>query len=189
MPVNETRFPTVRVPIVECAGKEPWGIEQGRVAFAKLDASLRDRSESIVNIDLRGVVRLDSSCAREIITNALRKYVGVRWFFVSGVENDSVKENVDAAMLRSEVSILLRLPKNAYLVLGVPLKDHLKATLDVVEKRGPTTSKDVAAHLKEKLALPACINRLKDLVDAGLVMRVEGAAESGGREFLYVALR
>lgn len=189
MPVNEPRFPVFRVPIVECAGKEPWGIEQGRAAFAKLDAVLRDRSEAIVNLDATGVVRLDSSCAREIVTNARRKYAGMRWFFLSGIENESVAENVDAAMLKSEISILLRSSKAAYAILGVPLKDHLRATLDVVEKRGTATSKEVAAQLKDKPALNACINRLKDLVDAGLVMRVEGSAESGGREYLYVALR
>jgi hypothetical protein len=189
MPVNETRFPSFRVPVVEYAGKEPWGIEQGRAAFAKLDGLLRDRSESIVNLDLSGVARFDSSCAREIITNALRKYAGMRWFFLSGVENESVKETIDAAMLKSEVSILVRSTKSAYAVLGVPLKEHLKATLDIIEKRGTATSKEVAAQLRDKPALNACINRLKDLVDAGLVMRVEGSAESGGREYVYLALR
>lgn len=188
MRVNENRFPCFRVPVVECAGKDAWSIEHGRTSFAKLDAILRDRSETIVNLDLSGIQRFDSSCAREIITNVVRKYAGLRWIFLSGVANDSVRENVDTAMFKSEVSILLRPSKSTYAILGVELKEHLKATFDVVEKRGPTTSKEVAAQLKN-LALPACINRLKDLVDAGLVMRVEGAAESGGREFLYVPLR
>jgi len=188
MPVNAARPPCFRVPVVECTGCEPWGIEQGRTAFSKIDTSLRGRPEVIVNLDFGGIVRFDSSCSREIIVGLIRKYRGARWFFVTGVANESVRENIDAAMLKSEVSVLYRRSKNAFGVLGVSLKPHLKETLDVVEKFGTTTSKEVAARLGG-LALPACINRLKDLVDAGLVMRAEGTAESGGKEFLFAALR
>jgi anti-anti-sigma regulatory factor len=100
MTVNEERFPSFRVPVVECTGKEAWGIDQGRLAFGKADAVLRNRSEAIVNLDLSGVARLDSSCARELIANLMRKHSGTRWFFLSGGASESVKENIDAAMLR-----------------------------------------------------------------------------------------
>ena len=43
MPVNKGRFPVFSVPLVECTGGELWGIEQGRAAFAKVDAVLRER--------------------------------------------------------------------------------------------------------------------------------------------------
>ena len=188
MTVNASRFPSFRVPIVEGTSPEAWGIEQGRTAFGKIDAVLRDRSEAIVQLDLAGVERLDVSCAREVIANLLRKYAGVRWFYATHVANESLRENIDAAMLKSNAVLLLRTGKTSMQVLGVPLKEHLKATLAVVEKRGVATSKDVAAEFKG-LALTACINRLKDLVDAGLIMRVDGSAESGGKEFAYVALR
>jgi len=188
MTVNKPRFPSFRVPVVEGTSSEAWGIEQGRAAFAKLDAILRDRSEAIIQLDLAGVERLDVSCARELIANLIRKYAGIRWFYGVHVANESVRENIDAAMLKSGAALLLRTGKTSVHILGTPIKEHLKATLDVVEKHGITTSKDVAAEFKG-LALTACINRLKDLVDAGLIMRVEGAADSGGKEFAYVALR
>jgi hypothetical protein len=187
MTVNKPCFPSFRVPVVEGTSSEAWGIEQGRAAFAKLDAVLRDRSEAIIQLDLAGVERLDVSCARELIANLIRKYAGVRWFYATQVANESVRENIDAAMLKSGSALLLR-TKTSVHVLGTQIKEHLKATLDVVEKRGITTSKDVAAEFKG-LALTACINRLKDLVDAGLIMRAEGAADSGGKEFAYIALR
>jgi hypothetical protein len=187
MPVN-VRPQTFRIPVVECIGKEGWGIDHGRAGFAKIDAGLRGRPEPIINLDLGGIARFDSSCSREVIVGLIRKYQGVRWFFITGVASESVRENIDAAMLKSEVSVLHRTSRNAYDVLGVALKAHLRETLDVVERLGTTTSKEVAGRLKG-LALPACINRLKDLVDAGLVMRAEGTAESGGKEFLFAALR
>jgi hypothetical protein len=187
MPVN-ARPQAFRVPVVECIGKEGWGIDHGRAGFAKIDEILRGRPESIINLDFGGIARFDSSCSREIIVGLIRKYQGIRWFFITGVANESIRENIDAAMLKSSVAVLYRPTRNAYDVLGLSLKTHLRETLDVVERLGTTTSKEVAGRLKG-LALPACINRLKDLVDAGLVMRTEGTAESGGKEFLFAALR
>ncbi|HEX2879778.1 MAG TPA: winged helix-turn-helix domain-containing protein [Polyangiaceae bacterium] len=186
--MNETWPSTFRVPVVECTGKEAWGIEHGRAGFTKIDAVLRNRPEVIINLDFAGVARFDSSCTREVVVNLLRKYKGVRCFFITGIANESVRENMDAAMLKSEVSVLQRTSKNGYEVLGVALKQHLRDTLDVVEKLRRTTSKEVADRLGS-LALPACINRLRDLTDAGLIMRAEGTADSGGREFLFAALR
>lgn len=188
MAVNKPRVPTFRVPVVESTSAEAWGIERGRTAFAKIDSVLRDRSEAIIELDLAGIERLDVSCAREVIANLLRKYGGARWFFATHVTSESVRENIDAAMLKSNSSLLLRTDAKPPQILGVQLKEHLKATLAVVEKRGAATSKDVAKEL-DGLALTACINRLKDLVDAGVVVRLEGSAESGGKEFIYVALR
>jgi hypothetical protein len=175
------------VPVVEGTSAEAWGIDRGRTAFAKIDSVLRDRSEAIVELDFAGVQRIDVSCAREVVASLLRKYRGVRWLFATHVANESVRENIDAAMFKSNATLLLRADAKVPQMLGVPLKEHLKATLAVIEKRGSATSKDVAKDL-DGLALTACINRLRDLVDAGLVMRLEGSAESGGKEFVYVAL-
>ena len=121
MPVNERRWPSFRVTVAECTGSEAWGIEQGRLAFGKADAALRNRSEAIVNLDMAGVARRDSSCARELIANLLRKHAGVRWFFLTGIASESVKENIDAAMFKSELSVLFRPSKQSYEVLGLPL--------------------------------------------------------------------
>ncbi len=189
MVVNTVKAPSFRVPVVEGTSAEAWGIDRGRTAFAKIDSVLRDRSEAIVELDFTGVERIDVACAREVIACLLRKTRGARWFFATHVANESVRENIDAAMFKSNATLLLRRSDaKAPQMLGVPLKEHLKATLAVIEKRGSVTSKDVAKDL-DGLALTACINRLRDLVDAGLVMRLEGSAESGGKEFVYVALR
>lgn len=189
MAVNKSKIPSFRVPVIESTSAEAWGIDKGRAAFAKIDSVLRDRPEAIVELDLSGIERLDVSCAREVIANLVRKYTGARWFFATHVANESVRENIDAAMFKSNATLLLRSDtKSSPQVLGVQLKEHLKATLAVVEKRGAATSKDVAKEF-DGLALTACINRLKDLVDAGVVMRLEGSAESGGKEFIYVSLR
>lgn len=190
MTVNKVVVASFRVPVVEATSSKAWGIDGGRAAFAKIDSRLHNRVEQIIELDFRGIELLDVSCAREVIANLLRKYHGVRWFFATNVRNESVRENIDAAMLKSAATLLLRSDAKSTQpqILGVQLKEHLKATLAIIEKRGTATSKDVAKGLNG-LALTACINRLKDLVDAGLVFRFEGSAESGGKEFIYVALR
>jgi hypothetical protein len=179
---------TLRVAMVDILGKEAWGADDGLEAFGKLDALLRERSEPLVNLSMNDVQRLDASCSREVIASVIQRYRGVRCFFLSGVNSKSLKENVDAALARKNMRMLLRLPSGGYELLGVELKSHLVQTLDVLEQHGQATSRQICAAI-ENLTLTACNNRLKDLSDDGLIMKVEGAAESGGKEYLYVALR
>lgn len=176
------------VQMVEFLTKHAWGGEHGRGAFAKLSPLVADLGEVVIELDMKGVERLDASCSREALANIVERFQGKKWFYLAQLTNHSVRDNIDAAFLRKEMSILSRRADGTYEVLGVSLKDHLVETLEVIESKGEATSRAVCAAIKG-LALTACNNRLKDLSDAGLVARVEGAAESGGKEFSYMALR
>jgi hypothetical protein len=176
-----------RLPLVEYGGKQPWGNPSGMDVRRKLDAILRDRPEQIVNLDLRGIERLDVSWSREAIANLIHTHRGRRWFFLSKIANASIRENVDAAFVKKEMAIVHRQPDD-YEILGIALKVHLLQTLDVVERHGAATARQVCESVKD-LNLTACNNRLKDLCDMGLLMRLEGSAPSGGKEYAYVALK
>src|SRR5690349_20111915 len=140
MSVNETKPAAFRVQMVQFTTKEAWGLEQGQAAFRELDALVRERADAMLNLDLTGLERIDVSCSREVLATLIHKYRGTRWFFVSGVAGDSIRENIDAAFLRSRMSVLQRLPTGRFKVLGMPLRDHLAQTLGVVEKLGSATS-------------------------------------------------
>lgn len=191
MSVNATsgRLPVFRLPLSEELPKGGYGTEVGREAFTRMDARLRDRHEPVVEFDLHGVTMLDASCAREAIGNIIKKYREQRVFFVAGDLSESVQENFELALAKLGLSVLHRPSRGGYQVLGVKLKDHLRETLDVVEKRGKTTAKEVAARIGGGMSLPATNNRLRDLTDAGLLIKMDGTAESGGKEFLYAPVR
>ena len=177
-----------KVTMLDFLTKQAWGTQQGRNAFEKLNNMLADRREFIVEIDMRGIEKIDASCSREVLANLVERYRGSKWFFLSHVGSASIRENIDAAFARKDMSVILRNAHGEYEVLGRELGQHLIETLEVVEREGNATSRKVCVAIKG-LAITACNNRLKDLSDAGLLARFEGAAESGGKEFSYVALR
>jgi hypothetical protein len=185
--VKTEKEKSFRVPLAEYLHKEAWGIEHGRAAMERMEKLLRDRTEKIINLELRGVVRMDSSCSREAIANLIRRHRGERCFFLSGAPDKSMRENMDAAFARQEMTVLLRAGDD-FELLGHPLRPHLLQTLEVVEELGCATARQVCDAIKE-LALTAGNNRLKDLCDAGLILRVDGTAPSGGKEFNYLAVR
>lgn len=187
MAVNTKKEKPFKVSMLDFLGKEAWGIDLGRTAMEKLEKMLRDRPEQIINLDLRGVERLDASCSREAIANLVRRQRGERCFFLSGVSNQSVRENIDTAFARQEMTILLR-HGDDYELIGHPLAAHSLQTLGVVEDLGTATARQVCDKIKG-LALTACNNRLRDLCEVGLLLRVDGSASSGGKEFAYVAVR
>jgi hypothetical protein len=184
--VKTQKEKSFRIPLVEYVGKEAWSLETGQKALEKIEKVLRGHPERIVDLDLRGIQRMDSSCSREAIANLLRRHRGERCFFLSGDPDKSTTENIDVAFARQEMTVLLR-RTNGFEPLGHPLRPHLLQTLDVIEELGSATVRQVCVAIKD-LTVPACNNRLKDLCDGGLVLRVDGVAPSGGKEFLYLAV-
>lgn len=168
-------------------GTQLWGNTQGREARASVDRELADRGEVVVNLDLSDVEVIDVSFSREALATLAHQHRGHRWFFLSGIGNANVRENVDAAFAKLGLPVLHRIGDDEYEILGAALKPHLLQTLDVIEQRGRTTAREVCESIKD-LSLTACNNRLKDLHDMGLVIRIEGSAPSGGKEYEYRAL-
>lgn len=185
--MNTKKDKPFTVSMLDFLGKEPWGLDKGREVMEKLEKMLRDRPERIINLNLRGVDRIDSSCSREALVNLVRRQRGERWFYLSGISNDSIRENIEAAFQRQDMSVMFRHGEE-HEVIGTELSEPLTHTLKVVEKLGTATARQVCGAIKG-LMLPACNNRLRDLCDAGLLLRTEGTAPSGGKEFVYEAVR
>lgn len=177
-----------RVRMLEHAGEQPWGNPAGREVRLQLDSLLEDRSDPVVNLDLSGIERVDVSWSREAIAILVHEHRGRRHFFLTGISNTSIRENIDAAFVRMDMSILHRMRDGDYEVLGVALKPHLLQTLDTVEHQRRTTARRVCEAIKG-LSLTACNNRLKTLFDLGLVLRFDANAPSGGREYVYEPAR
>lgn len=185
--MNTQNEKIVRLALLDFLGSEAWGLDHGRKAMEAIEKRLRDRTEKIVNLDLRGIERMDASCSRETLANLVRRHRGEKCFFLTGIGSQSVQENIDTAFARQEMTILAR-KGGDYEILGGALRGHLLQTLEVIEDLGQATARQVCDRIGD-LALTACNNRLRDLCDAGLVLRLDGTAPSGGKEFVYIALR
>jgi hypothetical protein len=94
--------------------------------------------------------------------------------------NEDVLDPIVRALQRREV-LGAQLDGDRIVLLNAP--DHLQATFDAARERGEFRASELAADLG--IGLPACNNRLKPLLAAGLLTREPAIARSGGREFVY----
>lgn len=186
MTVNTKKENSFKIAMHDFVGTEAWGLAHGRAAMEKIEKMLRDRPAKIINLDLHGVERMDASCSREAIANLVRRHRGERCFYLSRVAQ-GVRDNIDMAFARQEMTIVLR-QGDDYELIGHALRGPQLQTLGVVEQLETATARQVCDGIKD-LTLTACNNRLRDLCDAGLLLRIDGTAPSGGKEFAYVAVK
>jgi hypothetical protein len=176
-----------RIPVFEVSQTDqPFGSEKGRKDFAGISSRLAGGGK-IVALDMSRLRIVDSSWAREVIGNLIERHRGRHAFYLDRVTHAVVNENVDAALFRRGVCVLSRDPDGSYQVLGRRPTEEALAVLRVVEKKGETTARAICSAL-DGLSIQACNNRLKDLLEAGLIVREEGQPAGGGREFVYRAL-
>lgn len=178
----------IAVAMLGLLGREAWGADLGRTAAEKLDRMLRDRPERIANLHFRGVDRIDVSCAREAVVVSIRRQRGERCFFLSGIpsSNPGVRENLSAALALAESTVLLRGGgAGGCELIGHPVSPVLVQTLGVVDDLGSATARQVAREIRG-LELSACHNRLRDLCNAGLLVRVGSSSSVRGARYVPV---
>lgn len=176
-----------RIPVFEVSQTDqPFGSEKGRKDFAAISGRLTGGGK-VVGLDMSRLRIVDSSWAREVIGNLLDRHGDRHAFYLDRVTHAVVNENVDAALFRRGVCVLSRAADSTYEVLGRKPTEEALEVLRVVEKKGETTARAICSAL-DGLSIQACNNRLKDLLDAGLIVRQEGQPAGGGREFVYRAL-
>lgn len=162
-----------------------WGVEQGKAVYHQLDLELgKINGSSVIELDLGGIEQADVSFCREAIVEIVRKYRPGRQFFLANLENEVVVENLDAAFRLRNETALLRFQDGSYKLIGKPIGPEMQSILNDVEMTGETTSKQVIERHR-KLKIQSCSNMLKILWEVGLLVREEGSAPSGGREYVY----
>lgn len=166
-----------------------WGVEQGKTVYHQLDIELsKVNGSSVIELDLGGIEQADVSFCREAIVEIVRRYRPGRQFFLANFENDVVVENLDAAFDRRNEIGLLRFQDGSYKLIGKALGPDMQSILNDVEIMGETTSRQIIQRHK-KLKIQSCSNKLKALWKVGLLVREEGSAISGGREYVYKPVR
>src|SRR5689334_18128786 len=103
--------------MVEYLKHDAWGMKDGQNATMKLTPILRTRKEMVVNLDMRGVDRIDASCSREALANLMDQFRGEKWFFLSNIANADAKDNIDHAFERKRMKVIAR-SREEWEVLG-----------------------------------------------------------------------
>lgn len=171
-----------RIAILELIkSDEAWGPELGRRVCGEITSRLSP-SRPFVALDMAGIAVVDVTWTREAIIPLLVPHPPRHWFFLKGA-SATVSDNVDMTLWRHGHCILSRQAEGEYEVLGKGPSDAALEVLAIVERQGETTARAICAALSG-LRMPACNNRLHDLIGAGLVVREEGRPLRG-KEFIY----
>lgn len=168
------------------ADKEGWGNEQGREVFAQLLRAVEQRpGVQVFEISLRGVKRTDASFPRESVVELARRFRKQLGFVLAEVPNEDVLYNWFVAADKKQQPLFVK-GKNGWDLIGGELSPAKKALLDYVMSHKAVRTSQLAADLGLKTTNAS--TQLKDLWEMGYVLRREEVAESGGVEYVYLAI-
>jgi hypothetical protein len=167
----------------------PYGNKQGREVFSKLSSLIEDKSsEKIIGISLDGIDATDASFPRESVVTLMKIYVGEKGFYLVDLpsKDKDLLDNWDAAAKAKEQPIIVKTSKG-YDLIGPEIISSDRDLLDYVMKEKIVTTSKVADTFK--LSVQNASAKLKRLHIKGLIVGKKEAAESGGLEFIYAAIK
>jgi hypothetical protein len=164
-----------------------FGNTLGRQVFQKLLAKLDTHpANRIFGISFLGMEMMDASFARESIVSLAKAKRGEIGFFLTDFASKDLIDNWDyAAKAKDQFMIVLN--KRGFEVIGPDLSTSLHDTLNFIMKKGVVTTSMVADELEIKV--PNASVRLKKMLDQGLLLGEKEAAESGGLEYNFLAIK
>ncbi|MET2900476.1 helix-turn-helix domain-containing protein [Vibrio rotiferianus] len=165
----------------------PFGNVQGKDVFHKLMNKVDSHpSCTVFGISLDGIEATDASFPRESVVALARFYRGDKSFYLTDVADQDLIDNWSYAA-EAKGQPLVIWSGNQYKVIG---PEMTKGTSDMVEfvlDNGSATTASISAAFG--ISIPNASTRLKKLYSAGYITRSEEAAESGGKEFIYYAIK
>jgi hypothetical protein len=160
-----------------------WDREQAVPVAAKLVSKLESMSDQrTAKISMAGVERMDASFASEAIVEVIGRFRKSKGVCLVDLSNSAIRLNIDLAAERIGVPITVWNGAEVA-VIGLKPSAGNREALDYALSRPEVrtaTFADVAG-----ISIANASTKFKQLWEQGFLMRIEGAAESGGVEFLY----
>lgn len=165
----------------------PFGNVQGRECFRRLLEYIESHPQyKIFGISLAGIKATDASFPRESVVALAKQYRGEKGFFLQDLHSRDLIDNWRYAALAKDQPLVIWVGDN-FEIIGPPINSSAGELVKyVLEKRIVTASK---AANDLKISVANASTRLKRLASDGYLMRSEEIAESGGKEFIYLAIK
>lgn len=166
---------------------EAWGNDRGREVFGQLLAVVEQHPGVLVfEISLDGIRRTDASFPRESVVELARRFRKQVAFVVTDATNEDLLFNWDAAAAKKEQPLFVKGAGGSWRILGPQLSSAKERLLEHVMKHKKVRTAQVAADLFLKISNAS--TQLRDLWESGYVLRREEVADTGGVEFVYLAV-
>ena len=167
---------------------EGWGRASGREVYPALVDFVESKAGTLVfRVSLHGVKRVDISFASETVVELARRYRGKKGFCFWDLADEDMQENWAAAAERSKQP-LMTWTQGKGRVLGPQPWQGVVDAFGFALAKGEARASDYAASVKG-MSITNASNKFKQLWENGFLLRREITAESGGVEFLYIAIK
>lgn len=169
---------------------DAWGREEGREVYPKLLKALEQTPGPVLfRINLAGVSRLDASFPRESFVALAKRYAGEKAFAITDAASADLLENVDAAAHKLVMPMVVWDAQGSWSLIGPAPSPGLKPVFDIAMAEGEVTTAMLVKAPYELGAANNVSNKLKQLTEAGYLVRREDSSVSGGKEYRYLAPR
>ena len=169
------------------ARDDGWGTDEGHDVYLKLVRLVEASPSTLVfRISLAGVRRTDASFPRESVMEVARRYRKKVGFCLVDADNRDLLDNWDAAALKKEQPMFVW-RKEQWQLIGPQPSPGIASALQLAVKDERIRAADLADKLSLKIANASM--KLKQLWEAGYLLRVEDSADSGGLEFTCSLIR
>lgn len=164
-------------------GAEGWGRNQGRDVYQRLLRFVEDNAGTVVfQVSLKDVQRMDISFASETIIEIARRFRRNKGFCLIDLTDTDLIENIDAAGEKKEQPILVWRGKSANLI-GIEPSEGTREAFQFAMSRSQTRAAEFAQH--KNIPIANASMKFKQLWEQGFLLRRDGAADTGGVEFVY----
>ncbi len=159
-----------------------WGHGEGALITSLVQSALEGHPALIIRVSLRGIERIDVSCARQLVrlVRAERKRRG---FCLVGASRGDVLMNWEAASMLEEQPLIAWEGHMIYHLLGPQPRPGLRDMFSYV--LSVPVARTTEAARKLGLQVPNASNKLSQLWQDGYILRSAHAAQSGGVEYMY----
>lgn len=164
----------------------PFGNIQGKATFRRLLDFVDAYPQCLVfGVSLAGIEATDASFPRESVVAVAKLFRGERGFFLKDVKSRDLLDNWSYAAQAKEIPLTVW-TDDGHQVIGPEISSSTKVLLDCVLSHRSATASMVAEALQ--ISVPNASTKLKKLKDQGYILRAEETAESGGIEYVYLAI-
>jgi hypothetical protein len=162
-----------------------FGFDEGRYAFQKLKDYVDSIPDSqVLEISFESIEITDVVFARESVVSLAKQFLTEKFFVLVDMRSQDVIDNWHYAAIAKNVNLVVR-HGNMTRIIGPELTKANKELWYCVCNDKISGSAQAANTLNISVANASA--RLKSLASAGLLIRNESTAISGGREHVYVA--
>ena len=165
----------------------PYGNSEGKEVLRRLSEFVEQNPLcNIFGISFKGITATDASFPRESVVALAKQLRGEKGFYLTDLVNRDLIDNWSYAALAKDQPLVIWNDSN-FEIIGPELNKSTRDLVEYVLQRGSVLTSQVAADLG--LSVPNASTRLKNLVTQGYLLRSEDAAQTGGIEFKYSAIK